>query len=298
LKARGLNIQAPECAQRGTTVESPEIRTPKDTARLHPLRQLDLLLRGEATRPEHLKTGFAVSPSSLIVVILGLGFFYGACMGCYALFQQGGSSPAQFLSTIGKVPLLFLLTFFVTFPSLYVFNALVGSRLSLLEVARLVVAALAVMLAILASLGPIVAFFSLSTTSYSWMLLLNVAVFSVAGFLGLRFLLVTLHRLTEALRDDAPLEQGEAERSAETGVVRDTSTDKGSALHRPRDAERDASVSRVFTIWLCVFGLVGAQMAWVMRPFLGHPNSEFALLRLRESNFFQGLWKAIQAAFS
>lgn len=280
-------------------MESPETKSPKDHARLHPLRQLDLLLRGEATQPEHLRTGFAVSPSSLIVVILGLGFFYGACMGCYALFQQGGSSPAQFLSTIGKVPLLFLLTFFVTFPSLYVFNALVGSRLSLLEVARLVVAALAVMLAILASLGPIVAFFSLSTTSYSWMLLLNVAVFSVAGFLGLRFLLVTLHRLTEALRDETPAESSADATSADaTSIVRDISTENGSALHRPRDAERDSSVSRVFTIWLCVFGLVGAQMGWVMRPFLGHPNSGFALLRLRESNFFQGLWQAISAAMS
>jgi hypothetical protein len=262
---------------------TPEISPPKS----HPLHQLDRLLRGDATRAEHLKTGFAVSPSGLIIVILTLGFFYGACMGCYALFQQGGSSVAQFLSTVGKVPLLFLLTFFVTFPSLYVFNALVGSHLSLQAVARLVVAALAVMLAILASLGPIVAFFSLSTTSYRWMLLLNVAVFAVSGFLGLRFLLVTLHRLTQAQREDA-------EFSSEDESL----MDNDGALHRPEGSARDASVSRVFSIWLCVFGLVGAQMAWVMRPFLGHPGGEFVLLRLRESNFFQGLWNTILAAMS
>ncbi|HEX8551014.1 MAG TPA: hypothetical protein VF681_05605 [Abditibacteriaceae bacterium] len=257
------------------------------TTKSHPLHQLDRLLRGDATRSEHLKTGFAVSPSGLIVVILALGFFYGACMGCYALFQQGGSSVAQFLSTMGKVPLLFLLTFFVTFPSLYVFNALVGSRLTLQAVARLVVAALAVMLAILASLGPIVAFFSLSTTSYSWMLLLNVMVFAVSGFLGLRFLLVTLHRLTEAQREDIEVPSQDDLLNIDNG-----------ALDRPNNATRDASVSRVFTIWLCVFGLVGAQMAWVMRPFLGLPGGEFVLLRLRESNFFQGLWNTILAAMS
>ena len=260
----------------------------------HPLSQLDRLLRGDATRPDQLKGGFAVSPSNLIFVILALGFFYGACMGCYALFQQGGSSPGQFLATIGKVPLLFLMTFFVTFPSLYVFNALVGSRLGLLEVARLVVAALAVMLAILASLGPIVAFFSLSTTSYSWMLLLNVAVFSVAGFLGLRFLLVTLHRLTLVQRELVP----EPELDVNEISYADAVPGESGALHRPRNSARDASVSRVFTIWIGVFGLVGAQMAWVMRPFLGHPHGEFVLFRVRESNFFQGLWHVITTAIS
>ena len=57
-------------------------------------------------------------------------------------------------------------------------------------------ASLAVNLAVLASLGPIVMFFSLSTKSYAFIQLLNVVMFSVAGVLGLIFLLQTLHRLT------------------------------------------------------------------------------------------------------
>ena len=97
-----------------------------------------------------------------------------------------------------KVPALFFLTLIVTLPSLYVFNALVGSRLTLSTVIRLLVAALGVMLAVLASLGPIVAFFSVSTTSYPFMVLLNVVVFAASGFLGLAFLLQTLHRLSLA----------------------------------------------------------------------------------------------------
>jgi len=90
----------------------------------------------------------------------------------------------QVLSTMLKVPVLFFLTLAVTFPSLYVFNALVGSRLSILSVLRLLVILLTVMLTVLASLGPIVAFFSASTTSYPFMLLLNVAIFALSGFLG------------------------------------------------------------------------------------------------------------------
>jgi hypothetical protein len=61
-----------------------------------------------------------------------------------------------------------------------------------------------VMLAILSSIGPIVAFFSISTTSYSFMVLLNVAVFGVAGILGLSFLLQTLHRISIAQEEIPP----------------------------------------------------------------------------------------------
>ena len=53
----------------------------------------------------------------------------------------------------------------------------------------------------LASLGPIVAFFSASTTSYPFMVLLNVVVFGAAGMLGLVFLLQTLHRLNVVMSD-------------------------------------------------------------------------------------------------
>jgi len=42
----------------------------------------------------------------------------------------------------------------VTVPSLYVFNALVGSRLTVAAVVRLLVATLGVIVAVLASLGP------------------------------------------------------------------------------------------------------------------------------------------------
>ena len=115
----------------------------------------------------------------------------------------------QVLASMVKVPLLFYLTLLVTFPSLYVFNALVGSRLRLLTVVRLLVASLGVMVTVLASLGPIVAFFSVSTASYPFMLLFNVVVYTVAGTLGMAFLLQTLHRLS-VVDSQPPLGVGSA----------------------------------------------------------------------------------------
>ncbi|MGB6851983.1 MAG: hypothetical protein WBG49_05240, partial [Thermoanaerobaculia bacterium] len=39
-------------------------------------------------------------------------------------------------------------------------------------------------------------------------------------------------------------------------------------------------------LYLVVFGSVGGQMAWVLRPFIGSPSLGFELVRDLESNFF------------
>ena len=86
---------------------------------------------------------------------------------------------------------------------------------------RLLIASLAVNLAVLASLGPIVAFFSVSTTSYHFMVLFNVLVFTVAGLLGLVFLIQTLNRLAISLseRIRAPIAAREMAAAVQRDVV-------------------------------------------------------------------------------
>ena len=282
------------------------------------IQQLGSILRGEATRLSALRAGTINIPAGgLSMLIILLGMFYGACMGSFAVFNQSGGEWRQLLATTVKVPLLFFLTLVITFPSLYVFNALVGSRLSLLSVLRLLVAALGVMLAVLASMGTIVLFFGLSTTSYPFMLLLNVVVYAVSGILGLRFLLHTLHRLTVVMEEPdtlasappvpptppTPPAPGEQEAvkfdpppelvPAAPSVARDPG-----ALDRLEGRVVGGNVRTVFNIWVIVFGLVGAQMGWVLRPFVGNPNLEFTLFRSRTSNFFQGVWRALTDLFA
>ena len=53
----------------------------------------------------------------------------------------------------------------------------------------------------------------------------------------------------------------------------------------------------VFTLWLLAFALVGAQMAWVLRPFIGDPQRPFEWLRSRESNFFLDVFQALGQLF-
>jgi hypothetical protein len=231
----------------------------------HWIQTLDSILRGEATRPEVVRSGaFTVPVGGLAVLVVLLGATYGLCMACFAVFHRSDPQYLQLVSSAAKVPALFLLTLAVTLPSLYVFNALMGSRLTAGAILQLLMASLGVALAVLASLGPIVAFFSFTTSSYPFMKLLNVAVFAFSGAAGLRFTMRTLFLLTRS-------------HESEEGAV------------------SNRSVRAVFATWVIVFGLVGAQMSWVLRPFLGDPDKPFEWFRPRESNFFEAVRATIAA---
>jgi len=203
--------------------------------------------------------------------------------------------------------MLFFLTLAVTFPSLYVFNALLGARLSVLSALRLLIAALGVMLAVLASLGPIVIFFALSTKSYQFMVLLNVATGMISGILGLVFLLRTLDRLVimqenivSSRKSTGSKSQGNKETET-TGESNPGTDDKpvepAAALDIAGEFTTDKAKS-VFRVWTTVFALVGAQMSWVLRPFIGYPGAPFEWFRERESNFFISVVHSLLSLFS
>ena len=48
--------------------------------------------------------------------------------------------------------------------------------------------------------------------------------------------------------------------------------------------------------WLITYGVVGTQMAWILRPLIGSPVS-FSFFRAQESNFYVALVKIIEALF-
>ena len=250
--------------------------------------------------------GIDVSPGRLSLIIVVLAMVYGICMGTFALFRMKEPHAWQIVASMVKVPLLFYLTLLVTLPSLYVFNALVGSRLTLATVVRLLVASLGVMVAVLASLGPIVAFFSVSTTSYPFMLLFNVVVFAVSGALGLSFLLQTLHRLSildsRPSRRQPPDRRAAVERRSTSWIGVGQASAAGrrtaGALDPLENRVLGKHVKTVFNLWVIVFALVGAQMGWVLRPFIGNPDLPFTWFRGRESNFFQAVLHTFQSLFS
>lgn len=262
------------------------------------IKQLDGILRGDATRLQALREGrIEVSVGGVMIVAIVLAVIYGICMGAFAIIRTAWSDTGitedavmQMVASAVKLPLLFCLTLIVTFPSLYVFNALVGSRLSTLSVARLLVAMIGVMMAVLASLGPIVVFFSVSTTSYPFMKLLNVATAAIAGILGLAFLLRTLSRLT-MVQNEIDFPSTDSATDGEDEKNTDEPQTNSSLDHV--EAHTDQKATAVFKIWVLVFALVGAQMSWVLRPFIGSPDLPFSWFRERDSNFFLDVIRSI-----
>lgn len=262
------------------------------------VRSLDRVLKGEATNPAVLRAGTVdVAAGSLTALLVVLAAAYGACMGAFAVMSRWGTPAAgagwrQATYSAAKVPMLFFLTLLITFPSLYVFNALVGCRLAFAAVMRLLVASLGVTLAVLASFGTIVVFFSLCTTSYPFMILLNVVMFAVAGTLGMNFLLQTLRRLTIARStpgdEDTVAPPAPAPEPPPIHPPLPPAVNPGAARRIPPDSV-GGGVRAVFAIWVIVFGLIGAQMGWVLRPFIGAPNAPVTFFRVREGNFFQAV---------
>ena len=247
--------------------------------RFSPIQSLDELLRGQRTSAPQLCDDSALPMRIFVPWAIILGVVYGFFMGWYAL---GGGRSDAFLhmgAVMLKLPLLFVGTLLVTFPSLYVFNALIGCRLGFRETLRLIVATIVVNLAIAASLGPILGFFTLSTKSYGFMVLLNVALLGIAGFVSLGFLMRALSAVARDPRFAPPPPPPSPYPPTQPMIPQTTPRTEGSAVG-------------IFWVWIITYGIVGAQMGWILRPFIGSPNAPFELFRTRSGSFLQGVYNA------
>ncbi|MHC4470826.1 MAG: hypothetical protein ACYS99_07660 [Planctomycetota bacterium] len=276
---------------------------------------IDTLLRGQFTRREDLRGGrIDVPVRTLFVMGVLLGAIYGVFMGLYAALRGTGPGFLQLLTTMLKVPLLFLLTLVVTFPSLYVFSALANSRLRSVDTFRLLLVGVSVNLALLASLGPVTGFFTLSTTSYPFMIFLNVLFFGFSGFVGLVFLRKALDAVfeeppPEPAKDEPPPAppaegeppgtSGEGEKAQDeaqenpTGLPKEPPEPPPILVSARRVVPRRETPKRVFIAWMVMYGIVGAQMGWILRPFIGSPHLPFQVFRVRESSFFESFFQTL-----
>lgn len=218
----------------------------------HLLRERDLVSKGL-----RLDEGTRATTLACLVTFLTLSTFYGAVMGAQGLFHGRPEGWMFVLASAIKLPLLFSLTLAICLPLLYVLNVLIGPRARFSVVLALIMSSIAVTSIVLASCAPIVGFFMLSTDSHAFIKILNVFVFGVAGIYGVWY-----------------LGQGLSVLSPPPVQVEDKAAPAGNGT------------SAIKTWWLVTYGLVGTQMAWLMRPFIGDPNMPFSIFRQQESNFY------------
>jgi hypothetical protein len=181
------------------------------------------------------------------IVFLAL---YGAVMGStHSLWQA--------LSSSFKLPLLFLATLIVCAPTLYFFNLIFGSNQSLSQNIAIMLTAITVTSVVLLSFAPIVLFFLLTSSNYQFFKLLNVGVFTVAGIIGVLFLVPGMRAVSAS---------GAGGAGARLIVVQ---------------------------LWILVYAFVGSQVAWTLRPFIGAPSMQFELFRQLGGNFYTNIFASI-----
>jgi len=185
---------------------------------------------------------------------------------CFALFGViiGGShSPLQSISSAVKLPVLFLLTGLICFPTLYFFLAVFGTKLSAGQLAGFGIGTLAFMGMALLAFAPLSLFFLITTHNYVLFKLINVLVFAIAGFSGIYLYLQHLRGILDRMQDPS--------------------------------SRRKASI--FLLLWLGQFALIGAQLSYALSPFFGYPDESFQLLTSGESDFFtdilETLWRLI-----
>lgn len=180
-----------------------------------------------------------------------------AFLAIYGLVMGAAHSPFQAISSFFKVPILFLATLVICVPSLHYFNILFGSKQTILQTLAMILTVVSTTAVLLFSLAPITLFFLLTSSAYEFFKLLNVAFFAIAGFLGVAFLRQGLTIVTEI--DN---QQGVDSRRA------------------------------IFVLWVLLYGFVGSQMAWTLRPFMGEPGTPFYLLLELGGNFYADVLKS------
>jgi len=207
---------------------------------------------------------------------------YGAVMGAGA-----SSGLLQSLSSAIKLPILFLLTLAICLPTLYLFNLLCGGRLSARQALALALAAITVSSALTLAFAPITLFFLITAQSYPFFQLLNVAILALTGAVGLRFLVSGMRSMNALALEDQPPD-----------AVPDQQPGEGADAPAPTRIRRPASASMTLLyVWLLLYGFVGTQLGWTLRPFFGDPHKPFIIFRAIEGNFYLGVVEAILRLF-
>ena len=193
-----------------------------------------------------------------LVSILLLGAFYGSTMGLMGIKNSWTTGLMQMLVSSVKVPVLFLLSLAVCFPVLYIVLVLMGAKLKFSQTLALILMAMSLNAVLLASCAPIIIFFIVTGSDYHFIKLLHVCIFTFSGGWAMMSLWQGLYSMCEK------------------------------ANLYPRQAVQ------ILKIWILVFGFVGTQMAWSLRPFVGSPSMEFQIIRQQtDGNFYSAVWHAV-----
>ena len=146
----------------------------------------------------------------------------------------------QMLASAIKLPLLFGIAALATLPLLHLFALYTGIRLTIYQTAALASGMLLIVSLLMLALSPALLALWISVGHYGLYKLACGAALALSSVLGILFLKQGLDKLA-----------------------------RGSSRTR----------EFLFWVWAVLYSLVGGQLAWIMRPFVGSPNEPFQFFR-------------------
>ncbi|HEY9351459.1 MAG TPA: hypothetical protein VIP75_12265 [Acidothermales bacterium] len=272
-----------------------------------------------------------ISERDLPKLILRMLLTSAISLAAYGAVLGASNGWLQALVSTLKLPVLFLVTLAICLPTLYLFNLVFGARLSVLQACALIMVAITVTAVLTFAFAPISLFFLITARSYEFFKLLNVAILILTALVGLRFLtsgmralnehVVVESTLTNQVVVPVPLTQRELV-SATVGGAAEPATTNGDAptdpqkqnpnqnrlpvpapgdakamAPQPAASERPASMILLY-IWIVLFGFVGTQLAWTLRPFFGSPGAPFELFRDIDGTFYGDILSTLSSLLS
>ena len=192
--------------------------------------------------------------SKMISLLIASTFFFAIYGGIVGSYSGG----LQILSSAIKLPALYLITLLICIPTLYFFDILFGSKLDFKQYVALALTSVSVISVLLFSFAPVVLFFLISVQGYDFFLLLNVLIMSITGAVGVRLFYKGMY---DMVGPDSIEQQ----------------------LRR-----------RLLKGWVVLYGLVGSQLGWTLRPFFGSEGQPFQLFRPEiNGNFYAKVLESI-----
>jgi hypothetical protein len=188
-------------------------------------------------------------PNTIIKTLFGVSFISFAIFG----FMVGSSHsiPQGFMSFV-KLPSLFYVTGAICFPTLYIFLALFGIKISLKGLMHFCIITISIMSLILIAFAPVSLFFLIVGTDYQNFKLLNLAMMAVAGLSG-------VYIFKQYILSNAPEDLTVATKTRASFFI---------------------------NVWLLMFSLIGANLGFAISPIFGDPTVEFISFTEADQNFF------------
>ncbi|QZZ21189.1 hypothetical protein J5X98_01400 [Leptothermofonsia sichuanensis E412] len=210
------------------------------------------LLRDRKEFLEEIHHGVGLKGKIVSLLISSCCFF-----ALYGAIVGAFHSPIQVVSSAIKLPALYLITLLICLPALYIFNVLFGSKQTIGQHLTYLLSAVSVISILLCGLAPVTLFFLITVNDYNFFVLLNVIIFGLTGVLGVSFLYQVMK----------PIGEGDSSQGIQVRT-------------------------NILRFWLVLYGFVGSQLGWTLRPFFGSPG-QFELFRPREGSFFTSVWNAL-----